>query len=169
MASVGLLLLFSSCQTTEPIDTGGEKNSLYYEALLNEEENREIRYNLLYTLYEEGDYEKVIELSKEAISLYPEYTRFLKIMALSYREIKNDELYSNTLSSITEKEGYDEELRDLYLESLILLGKEEEAISFSKETLRLFPENKKALEILGKESPFYSYILTLKDSSESQV
>ncbi len=169
MASLGLLLLFSSCQTTEPIDTEGEKNSLYYEALLNEEENREIRYNLLYTLYEEGDYEKVIALSKEAISLYPEYTRFLKIMALSYREIKNDELYSNTLSSITEKEGYDEELRDLYLESLILLGKEEEAISFSKETLRLFPENKKALEILGKESPFYSYILTLKDTSESQV
>ncbi len=65
-------------------------------------------------------------------------------------------------------EPYDEELRDLYLESLTALGKKEEAAAFSKETIVFFPENKKAISILGETSSFYSYLDSLNKEKETE-
>lgn len=165
--SIILLLILCSCRTALVVE--GDRDSLYYESLLNEKESMEVRYNYLYALYEENSYEKILADVDKAISLYPEYTRFIKLKALAARETGDTALYSEALSLVLENEPYDEELRNLYLDSLLDIGKTDEAFVFSKETLKLFPDNVKALTLLSGESPFYSYLLSLKDTSLSQV
>ena len=167
-ASLILLIVLVSCQTTSVVSVEDTSSSTYLLSQLEEEENRETRYNYIYSLYTEEEYEKVIAESEIAVEMYPEYTRFLKIKALAEKKTERDETYSETLSLILEKEPGDEELRNMYLESLLALGKEYEAVEAAKETILLYPENAKAMEILGKESAFYAFLLETTDESENE-
>ena len=167
-ASLILLIVLVSCQTTSVVSVEDTSSSTYLLSQLEEEENRETRYNYIYSLYTEGEYEKDIAESEIAVEMYPEYTRFLKIKALAEKKTERDETYSETLSLILEKEPGDEELRNMYLESLLTLGKEDEAVEAAKETILLYPENAKAMEILGKESAFYAFLLETTDESENE-
>lgn len=130
------------------------------------EESIENRYNLLYSLYSEGKYESVIAQAEAALLLYPEYTRILKIKAASERECGRTKDYIDTLSLILEREGADENLRDLYTDVLIEEGEKEKLLSFAEETILLYPENEKALLVLSEESAFYKY---LRETLQSQV
>ena len=165
--STALLLLLASCRTTSalemsflPSDSRG-----WYERL-SIEESIENRYNLLYALYSEGEYESVIEEAEKAEILYPEYTRILKIEAAAERNLARTDEYLETLSLILEKEGADESLRDLYSDALIEAGEKEKALSFVSETIMLYPENEKAIALLSETSAFYSW---LKETLQSQV
>ncbi len=164
--SIALLLLIS-CRTTVTGETESipEDSAGWYD-LLQVEESIENRYNLLYSLYSEGKYESVIGEAENAILLYPSYTRILKIKAAAERELSLNEEYLSSLALILEREGADEELRDLYLDALIENGEKEKALSFASETISLYPENEKAIEILAETSAFYTY---LKETLQSQV
>ncbi len=166
-ASIILILLIVSCTSTETVTqfVSGETSGDWY-AVLDEEECIENRYNLLYSLYSEGAYEKVIEEADNALLLYPDYTRILKIKAAAARESGDTSTYTDTLALIIEREGYDENLRDLYTDALLGEGEKEKALDFSRETLLLYPENEKALSLLSEESAFYSY---LRETLQSQV
>ncbi len=161
------LLVLISCRTT----SGGETASLpgdsagWYE-LVRAEESIENRYNLLYSLYSEGEYGSVIEEAEKALLLYPAYTRILKIKAAAERDLGRNEEYLSSLALILEREGADESLRDLYLDELIDNGEKEKALSFASETIILYPENEKAILVLSQESAFYTY---LKETLQSQV
>ncbi len=164
--SIALLLLIS-CRTTVTGETESiPEDSAGWYALLEVEESIENRYNLLYSLYSEGKYESVIEEAENAILLYPSYTRILKIKAAAERELSLNEEYLSSLALILEREGADEELRDLYLDAIIENGEKEKALSFASETIFLYPENEKAIEILAETSAFYTY---LKETLQSQV
>ena len=164
--SIVLILLLSSCANVTAVAEGDSTSSSYLLSLLETEENRETRYNYIYALYTEGEYEKVIAEAALAYEMYPEYTRFLKIKALAEKKTGRDELYSETLGLVISKEGYDEDLRNLYLESLLTLGERERALEFSKETIALYPENREALTLLSENSRFYSWLLTTLDDGE---
>jgi tetratricopeptide (TPR) repeat protein len=167
-ASLILLIVLVSCQTTKDVSVEDTSSSLYLLSRLEEEENRETRYNYIYSLYTEGEYEKVIAESEIAAEMYPEYTRFLKIKALAEKKTERDEAYSETLALILEKEPGDEELRDMYLESLLTLGKEDEAVEYAKKTILLYPGNTKAIEVLSSRSGFYAYLLENTEGSENE-
>ena len=167
-ASLILLIVLVSCQTTSVVSVEDTSSSTYLLSQLEEEENRETRYNYIYSLYTEGEYEKVIAESEIAAEMYPEYTRFLKIKALSEKKTERDEAYSETLALILEKEPGDEELRDMYLESLLTLGKEAEAVEYAKKTILLYPENTKAIEVLGKKSEFYAFLFENTDENANE-
>ncbi len=167
-ASLILLIVLVSCQTTKDVSVEDTSSSSYLLSELEEEENRETRYNYIYSLYTEGEYEKVIAESEIASEMYPEYTRFLKIKALAEKKTERDEAYSETLALILEKEPGDEELRDMYVESLLKLGKEDEAVEYAKKTILLYPGNTKAMEVLSSRSGFYAYLLEKTDESENE-
>ncbi len=149
-------------------DSNDTATSIYYEVLLESEESVENRYNFIYYLYSEDSLERVITEAEKALSIYPDYTRFLKIEALAYRELENKEEYSKTLKRVIEKEPYDEELRDLYLDSLLALEDKETALTFSKETIILFPENEKAISVLAENSAFYTYLDSINKEKEAK-
>lgn len=157
-ASIIILLLVSCASVKVVSDSNDTSTSIYYEVLLESEESVENRYNFIYYLYSEKNYERVITEAEKALALYPDYTRFIKIEALAYSKLDNKEEYSKTLKRVIEREPYDEELRDLYLDSLLTLEDKETAITFSKETILLFPENEKAISVLAENSAFYSYL-----------
>ncbi|GEM_PF-3388852 len=162
-----LAITLLSCQTKEYT---GEKDSLYYLSLLEEKDSVENEYNYIYSLYNEKEYEKVIEQAKVCEIKYPNYTRFTKIKALSYLLLNDEENYSNSLRSILERESADETITELYLESLIRQNKKEEAASYAHSVLLLFPNNKTIISILAEGSPFYSYLEhTTQESEMSQV
>ncbi len=167
MVSLSILLVVS-CSSVKVVEEDNKESSLYYSSLLEENESRDDRYNYIYYLYKEGSLEEVIKETEKAVSEYPEYSRFFKIKALAYKDIGDEENYSLTLSQVILLEPYDEELRDLYLDSLTALGKKEEAAAFSKETIVFFPENKKAISILGETSSFYSYLDSLNKEKETE-
>lgn len=157
-ASIIILLLVSCASVKVVSDSNDTSTSIYYEVLLESEESVENRYNFIYYLYSEKNYERVITEAEKALTLYPDYTRFIKIEALAYSKLDNKEEYSTTLKRVIEREPYDEELRDLYLDSLLTLEDKETAITFSKGTILLFPENEKAISVLAENSAFYSYL-----------
>ncbi len=147
-----LVILFSSCVT--------EKKA-------QEEDSVERMYNAIYASCVAGDWPDVIRSSDEALSVYPRHTRFLKTKALALRETGQKKEYVAALEEIIRREPYDESLRNLYLDTLVLSGEKEKALSFSEKTIILFPENMKALSVLKGESGFYSYLF--KEISGSQV
>lgn len=144
-------------------------SSLYYSSLLQENESVENRYNYIYYLYVEGDYGAVISEAGKAVEKYPGYSRFYKIKALAYEKLGDRENYSSTLASLMELEPYDEELRNLYLDSLLALEETEKAYDFSKETIILFPEDKKAIEVLAETSSFYQYLDSLNKEETKET
>ena len=167
-ASLILLIVLVSCQTTSVVSVEDTSSSLYLLSQLEEEENRETRYNYIYSLYTEEEYEKVIAESEIAVEMYPEYTRFLKIKALSEKKTGRDEAYSETLALILEKEPGDEELRAMYMESLLALSKEDEAVAYAEKTILLYPENTKAMEVLANRSAFYAYLIENTEGDENE-
>ena len=168
LASIIILLLVSCASFRVVSDSNDTATSIYYEVLLESEESVENRYNFIYYLYSEDSLERVITEAEKALSIYPDYTRFLKIEALAYRELDNKEEYSKTLKRVIEKEPYDEELRDLYLDSLLALEDKETALTFSKETIILFPENEKAISVLAENSDFYTYLDSINKEKEEK-
>ena len=161
-----LLILLSSCVTNSTV----VKDSLYYGNLVRKEESVENRYNYIYALYSEGEYKKIIEEALQGADLYPTYTRFTKIKALSYQKLGDSLSYSSSLLSVLEREPYSEELIKLYLESLIEIGEKERAYSYSREVLTLFPDNTTAIKILSEVSQFYNYLNTLnEENAQSQL
>lgn len=167
LISISLVLLFSSCQTNssntlnyeEGYSLVGREASAYYYTLLCNNESVELRYNYIYSLFENKDYYLVIDECEIAIELYPNYSRFLKIKANAYKELEDAENYSLTLSNILTLEPYNEEILDLYIDSLLFLGEKEKAITVSYEALSLFPENKKAITVLSEVSDFYKMLI----------
>lgn len=167
LISISVVLLFSSCQTKSSVSLSyeegytlrGREASAYYYTLLCNNENVELRYNYIYSLFENNDYYLVIDECEIAEELYPKHSRFLKIKANAYKELEDNENYSLTLSSILALEPYNEEILNLYIDSLLLLGEKEEAITTSYEALSLFPENKKAISVLSEISEFYESLL----------
>lgn len=168
LASIIILLLVSCASVRVVSDSNDTATSIYYEVLLESEESVENRYNFIYYLYSEDSLERVVTEAEKALSIYPDYTRFLKIEALAYRELENKEEYSKTLKRVIEKEPYDEELRDLYLDSLLALEDKETALTFSKETIILFPENEKAISVLAENSDFYTYLDSINKEKEEK-
>ncbi len=167
LISISIVLLFSSCQTksndTLSYEEGyalrGREASAYYYTLLCSNENVELRYNYIYSLFENRDYYLVIDECEIAEELYPQYSRFLKIKANAYKELEDIESYSSTLSRILALEPYNEEIFNLYIDSLLLLGEKEKAITASYEALHLFTENKKIISVLSEENEFYKNLL----------
>ena len=168
LASLILLIVLSSCRTASVVNEEDTTSSTYLLSRLEEEENRETRYNYIYSLYTEGEYEKVIAEAAAAQEMYPEYTRFLKIKALSEKKTGRDEAYSETLALILEKEPGDEELRAMYMESLLALSKEDEAVAYAEKTILLYPENTKAMEVLANRSAFYAYLIENTEGDENE-
>ena len=166
-ASILILLLLFSCKSTEEaVITATPENSGEWLTLLESEESIENRYNLLYSLYSEGAYQRVIEEADRALLLYPDYTRILKIKAAAERETGDTSAYAATLALVLEREPYDESLRDMYTDALLENGEKEKALDFSRDTILIFPKNEKAISVLSETSAFYSY---LKETSQSQV
>lgn len=163
------ILLLVSCQSVKVVEEDNKESSLYYSSILDDKESKDDRYNYIYYLYKEGNLELVLTETEKAAEKYPEYSRFLKLRALTFKDLGDGENYSSTLYSIILLEPYDEELRDLYLDSLTALGKKEQAESFSKETITFFPENKKAISILAETSSFYSYLDSLNKKNEENT
>ncbi len=164
------LLLLVSCKSVEFVNEAKTDSSLYYKSALEREESVENRYNYVYYLYTEGEVNKCITECDYALTLYPGYTRFLKLKALAERTTGDRENYILILEEVLRYEPHDEELRDLYLETLLEDGKKEEAYAFSLETITYYPENKKAIAALAIESDFYSYLNSLnQETSDSQV
>ena len=56
----------------------------------------------------------------------------------------------------------------MYLESLLTLGKEDEAVEYAKKTILLYPENTKAIEVLGKKSEFYAFLFENTDENANE-
>lgn len=137
----------------------GREASAYYYTLLCNNENVELRYNYIYSLFENKDYYLVLDECEIAEGLYPKYSRFLKIKANAYKELNDNENYSLTLSSILNLEPYNEDILNLYIDSLLLLGEKEKAITTSYEALSLFPENKKAISVLSEVNDFYKTLI----------
>ena len=169
MVSLFLILLVS-CKSVEFVNDGDNESSLYYKSALEREESVENRYNYVYYLYTEGDLDRCITECDYAITLYSAYTRFLKLKALCLKTTGDKENYILTLREVLDYEPHDEQLRDLYLTALLEEEKTEEAAQFSRETIIYYPDNKKAIYTLGKESEFYSYLDSLnQETSDSQV
>lgn len=164
-----LLLLLISCRSVKIVGDYDSSSSLYYKNALESEESKENRYNYVYYLYIEGDYEKCITECDVALALYPGYTRFLKLKALCLIRTEDKENYIVTLREILDYEPHDEELRELYLSVLVEDGKTEEAISFAKETILYYPENKKAVSTLAGESEFYLYLNSLNQETQDNT
>ncbi len=174
LVSLSLLLLFS-CSSVKVVEDSDTASSLYYKNALESKESTENRYNYVYYLYMEGDYENCITQCDYALTMYSGYTRFLKLRALCERTTGDKEKYLLSLNEILDYEPHDEELRDLYTDALLESGKTEDAALFAEETIIYYPENKKAISILAGESSFYSFLNSLNEEaskaeiSDSQV
>ncbi len=167
-ASLILLILLSSCTTAKAVSGEDTTSSARLLSELEEEENRETRYNYIYSLYTEGEYGKVIAESEIAAEMYPEYTRFLKIRALAEKKTGRDEAYSETLALILENEPGDEEMREMYMDSLLALQREDEAVEYAEKTILLYPGNTKAMEVLSRKSGFYAFLLENAEGNEDE-
>ncbi len=100
--------------------------------------------------------------------MYPEYTRFLKIRALAEKKTGRDEAYSETLALILENEPGDEEMREMYMDSLLALQREDEAVEYAEKTILLYPGNTKAMEVLSRKSGFYAFLLENAGGNEDE-
>ena len=157
-----ILLLFS-CQSqrdTSSLEvaeklTGLEAANAYQE-FLSGGEDENVRWNLVYSLFEGEDYDGAKRENDIALSLYPDNIRFryMEALILEKKELYREEL--SVLEAIRIDNPGNTELRERLLSLYSTLGELEKAKEEAWTIIEQDPKNKAALLFLSQDSPFFS-------------
>ena len=168
-----LLLLAVSCKSTETAKTvlsttsikSASEAAIIYSEEYGKSNDYRLLYNAAYSYIEAEDYFAALNLLNEGISKWPNILRFYEAKAYIERELKLEDDYIDTLSSIFDLNPSNIETSELYASELDRIGNDEEAIYVSKEILRRSETNQTALRILAKHFDFYKIYLSDKEQT----
>lgn len=135
--------------------TGLEAANAYQE-FLSGGEDENVRWNLVYSLFEGEDYDGAKRENDIALSLYPDNIRFryMEALILEKKELYREEL--SVLEAIRIDNPGNTDLRERLLFLYSTLGELEKAKEEAWTILEQDPKNKAALFFLSQDSPFFS-------------
>jgi tetratricopeptide (TPR) repeat protein len=113
--------------------------------------------NMARISYKEGEYQKAMELCKNALDLYPHYRPALRVMVMCYAALGNWLQASKSAELLLSKNYLSKDYRILYGFSLLKIKKYDMALTHFRNTLRMYPGEKKLLYNIGVTLSFMQY------------
>ena len=167
MADLALiLLLLISCATagnerqvlSDAEQYDPEMRAGYLGMHYSESSGYELSYNYAYYLIQDGNLERAMEVAKHSIMAFPDMIRFHYLKAYIEKSEMRLNSYEKTLLGILDFNPGDRIARDGLLTLYSQMRYKEKAISMAYDTLRLYPEDRKALSVLAEYSDFYKAV-----------